>query len=1018
MKTKLLVLLLLTSFAGFAQSVVKGTVVDDKGQTLPGVSVLVKGTTQGTVTDIDGAFTLNSVPGDGVLVFSFIGYLTKEVAVAGQTNFDVTLEVDVTTLEEVVVVGYGTQKKSVATASIAKVEAKDLAGFSVARVDQMLQGQVAGVTFKNTSGQPGSGMNIFIRGVGTNGDNRPLIIVDGIVVNDQILQSLNPADIESIQVLKDGASAAIYGSRAANGIIQVTTKKGIEGQSTLSYSANYGVQQPWRVPELLNAQQYVELLTEKYEAGGTALPADFPTASTISANTDWMDRIFETGSVQSHSLSFSSGSKNGSVLASLSYFKQNGVIAPEKSNFERVTARINATQKVNDFLGFGANVFVMRSANNRIPENSEFGTPIADALVYDPTTPALNADAQYGFAQSPFVQKEYMNPLSRIFISNTRNHADEVLGNVFLKVTPIKGLTLTSDIGADLQYFHERGFTPSYAFTSASFNEINDIYQNFRREYRWQWENYATYGKAFGKHNTEFTVGTTMQVRDAGTGFGGSSSGIPVDVQFDENFWYINQTADSARRSHSYGAARQALGSVFGRVNYNYDEKYLATVTLRRDGSTQFGENYRYGIFPSVSVGWVASREAFWPQMAMNFFKFRAGYGVNGNDRIESLVFGSTIRISGAYPFGRPGNEVVVNGLSSTRPPNPNVKWEESRHLNIGFEAGFWNDMLTLEVDYYNKNTYDLLMTNSILDSHGFPDEPIANVGGVTNKGIEIETNFRKSFGDVGVHIGFTAATLKNEVTEMSSDYIEGYTWPIRNTPITRMELNRPIGYFRGYQTAGIFTSEDDVFAHINSEGDPLQPNAQPGDLIFVDTNEDGVIDELDKTEIGKPWADVTLGLSTSVTFRGFDFRALFAASIGNDIYRSYERQDVVNNNYSTEWLNRWSEANPGGTYPRLTTSDLNNNSRPSDFYVEDASFLRLRNIQLGYSLPKSILSKLKLTSLRVYASADNILTITGYTGFDPEIGIGASNWILDTGIDKGFYPQMKTVSGGINLSF
>jgi TonB-linked SusC/RagA family outer membrane protein len=664
MKAKLFLIFSFLSMVAYGQQQVQGKVSDEKGQPLPGVSVVQKGTTNGTVTDVDGAFTLQNVPEDAFLVFSFIGYESQEVARTGKSTFNINLVPDVKTLEEVVVVGYGTQKKSVATASLSKVDAKDLSGFSTARVDQMLQGQVAGVTFKTSSGQPGSGLNIFIRGIGSNGDNSPLVIVDGVVVNDGILQSLNPADIESIQVLKDGASTAIYGARGANGIIQVTTKSAKEGKTSFSYSGNYGVQQPWRLPTMLNSTQYVDLITEKYQNGGSALPAGFPTQNSITANTDWMDKVFSTGSTQSHVLSIANGTKAGSLNASLSYFDQKGVIAPEKSYFKRITGRLNTEQKVNNFLTFGENMFLVHSTNGRIPENSEFGTPIGDALVYDPTTPANNPGQQYGFAQSPFVQKEYINPLSRIFISNTTNNTDEVTGNVYLKVTPAKNLTFRTDAGLDYIYYTGKGFQPSYAFTPAFFNTVNDIYQYETKVYRWQWENVANYTKSIGKHNAALTAGTTVQLRNNGIGFSASSSGINEDVQFDKNFWYITNTPDSLQRAGSFGSEKQTMQSVFGRVNYNYDEKYLVSLTFRRDGSSQFGPNNRYGNFPSASIGWVASKETFFPQTFVNFAKLRASYGVNGNDRIQSLAYAAIIQRTGTYPFGKPGSQTIFNGQS------------------------------------------------------------------------------------------------------------------------------------------------------------------------------------------------------------------------------------------------------------------------------------------------------------------------------------------------------------------
>ncbi len=1016
----ILTIVTFTTLGSFAQSQISGTVKDQAGQSLPGVNVQIKSTTSGSSTDIDGKYTIDA-PADAILIFSFIGYKTIEVGVSGRMSINIQLEEDITALGEVVVIGYGIQKKSVATASVSIVNSKDLQGFSSARVDQMLQGQVAGVTFKTSSGQPGSAQNIFIRGIGTNGNNNPLIIIDGVNSNDGFLAALNPADIESVQILKDGASTAIYGSRAANGIIMVTTKKAKAGEATFNYSFFYGQQQPWKTPKLLNSSQYVSLITEKYVNGNATLPVGFPDQDEISTNTDWMDEVFEPSSTQTHQLSVSKGTENSSVFASLSYFDQKGVIAPDKSNAKRITARINTEQQVNKYLSFGETFFLNHSTNERIPENNAFGSPLSDALVYDPLTPVYDLNGTFGFAQSPYVQKEYLNPLSRVYISNTATAQDGILGNVFLKVEPIKNLSFKTDFGIDYNIYSGDGFTPSYEFFDTNgnqlplTNETNDLYRYTSTVFIWQWENYINYSLTKGKHTGDVTVGTTARER-TGSGFSGSSSGIPSEVQFDPDFQYIDNTPDTLRRSSGSDPERESLLSFFGRVNYNFNERYLASVTLRRDGSSKFGQNNRFGIFPSLSIGWVVTKEDFWRFKEISFLKLRASYGINGNDRIGNLGYASVIGYTGDYQFGKPGSQIIYPGLSSLYLDNPNLKWEESKQLDIGLEIGLLNDNLTLELDYYRKTTSDLLMNASTAIYIG-NKPPIANVGEVVNQGVELEASYQQNFGDVNFNVGFNMATLKNNVTKVTDNgFIDGYTWPVRNTVITRMEVGSPIGYFRGFKTAGVFNSDEEIFGYINSNGDPIQPNAVPGDLKFVDTNNDGIINNDDIVNIGKPWASVTMGINLSLAWKGIDLRMLFSSSIGNDIFRSYERQDVINNNYQTEWLDRWTETNTDGAYPRLSTLDGNNNARASDFYVEDGSYLRLKNLQVGYTVPKAIIEKAKMKSLRVYVSCDNLLTLTGYTGFDPEIG--TSGWILDTAIDKGFYPQLRTFGFGLNASF
>ncbi|MBX2963062.1 MAG: TonB-dependent receptor [Cyclobacteriaceae bacterium] len=1013
-------LLICSSAIGWAQLTVTGKVTDATGQPIPGANVQLKNTMMGTTTDADGNYSLEA-PSAGVLIFSFIGYQTTELNISGKTQINVTLEEDVLALSEIVVIGYGVQKKSVATASMSKVESADLKGFSSARVDQIMQGQVAGVTFKSASGQPGSAQNIFIRGVGTNGNNNPLIIIDGVNSNDGLLAALNPDDIESIQILKDGASTAIYGSRAANGVIMVTTKKAKAGDANLNYSFFYGIQQPWKVPEMMDASQYVTAIREKYAAGNTPLPPGFPDHGSISTNTNWMQTIFEPASTQTHQLSVSKGSETSSTFASLSYFDQKGIIAPDKSNAQRITARLNSEQQINAYISFGQTLFFNHSQNERIPENNAFGSPISDALVYDPLTPVFDENGTFGFAQSPYVQKEYLNPLSRIFISNNRTSQDGLLGNIFLKISPFKNFFFKTDFGIDYNYYNGEGFAPSYNFFDTNgnqlplTNELNDVYRYTSNVFIWQWENYMNYAYDQGKHHAVFTLGTTAREQSS-SGFSGSSSGIPEEVQFNPNFQFIDNTPDSLRRSSGSASEREALLSFFGRINYNFDERYLFSASYRIDGSSKFGANNRFGFFPSVSAGWVISREQFWSVSQISFLKLRTSYGVNGNDRIGNLGYASLIGITGAYQFGKPGNQTIYQGLSSLFLDNPNLRWEESKQFDLGLEIGLLDDRLTIEFDYYRKTTSNLLMAATTALYIG-NRPPTANVGEVVNQGFEMEANYRKHFKDVLFNIGFNATTLTNKVTQVTDNgFIDGYTWPVRNTVITRMEVGQPIGYFRGYRTGGVFNNQSEIFSYINSNGDPIQPNAKPGDLKFIDVNGDGIIDEKDITNIGKPWPDFILGLNLSASYKGFDARILFSASIGNDIFRSYERQDVPNNNYQVEWLNRWTESNPNGSYPRLTTADTNNNSRPSDFYVEDGSYLRLKTLQLGYTLPAKIISKAKMKTLRLYAAIDNLLTLTGYTGLDPEIG--SSGWILDTSIDKGFYPQLKTVGFGLNASF
>jgi len=992
------------------------------GETLPGVSILIKGTTQGVNTNIDGTYKISVPTEASTLVFSFIGYLPEEVEIGNRSAIDVVLYEDIEQLDEIIVVGYGTQKKSVATAAVSKVDAAGLRGFSTPRVDQMLQGQVAGVIFKSPSGQPGTNANILIRGVGTNGNNNPLIIVDGLVVGDGALSTINPEDIENVQVMKDGASTAIYGARAANGIIMVTTKKAKSGEATLNYSYNSGVQQAWRLPEMMNSTQYAAAIRNKYQNSGLVVPAEFEELAASGINTNWLDELFGNGKTQSHQVSISKGTETGSLFSSLSYWNQTGLVAPDKSYVKRITARLNYEQKINNFITIGQNLFYNYQEGSRIGENGVIGTPMGDALSYDPLTPVYDNTKIFGFAQSPLVKNDVLNPFSRIFINNGFYHQNNLTGNTYVKLNLLKGLTFKSDIGISKGGNRNSYFSPSYIDLTTDFADRihNGIGESFDESFQWQFENYFSYQKTLGNHFAELTIGTSALEANY-SGFGASATDIPAEVEFDENFRFITDALpDSTQRAYSYGAVPDKLSSIFGRAVYNYKEKYLASFTLRRDGSSKFGPKNRYGIFPSFSAGWVVSREDFFVFEPVSLLKLRASYGVNGNNRIGDLLYQSKVGLAGTYQFGAPNLQTPYSGQSSIAISDPNIKWEESRQLDFGLEIGLFGNSLTAEIDYFHKTTSNLLMIKTIPIYSG-NNAPISNVGEVVNKGFEFEVNYQKTFGDFKMNLGLNASTLKNVVTKVTDNgYIDGAKTSQTAFIITRMEVGKPLGFFRGFPSDGIFKSEDEINSHINSNGDLLQPNAVPGDIRYIDTNGDGVL-SMDSTNdvimLGKPWADLMFGLNVNLEYKMFDLRMLFAGSVGNDVYRSYERVDLFNSNYTTKWNDAWSESNPNGEYPRLTKNDTNGNSRPSNFFVEDASFLRLKTLQIGFNAPKRWLNYVKMSNLRLYVSADNILTITRYSGFDPEIGVGGGG-ILDTGIDRGFYPLSKTYSFGLNISF
>ncbi len=1010
-------MLLFTSLTAFAQKIdIEGIIIDETDEPLIGATVIVKNTDNGAATDIDGRFQIRNVAINDTLVISYVGYITKEHIVQNAGVQNIRLSSDAQLLEEFVVIGYGRQEKKVSTGAISKIEAKDIEGFKVQDVSTALEGQVTGLVVNESSGQPGASKTLLIRGVSTNGDNSPLYIVDGLQVFN--LDNIAPGDIESVDVLKDAASTAIYGARAANGVVIVTTKKGKkEGSGNITYDGFTSISNPWRLPKMLDTDDYITLTREKFANSNQLASLDalgFPQAGTEGLpNTDWMDVIFEPALIQNHRISATT--KN--AFLSLEYWDQNGVIGGEKSNYKRYSARVNSEKEINKYIKVGENIFFNRTENSNIGVNNAFGSVISDAFAYDPITGVYNEDKQYGFEQSRWVQKEYINPLSRLFLANGNGHADQVKGNVYLEISPIEGLTFRSDAGLELGWFNFRSFTPAYEFHPSFINVQNGVSQGYGINQSVQLENYFNYNKSFKNiHNTDFVLGTSYRGY-TGESAGGSSNNIPEAVQFDDNWQYVNAGADTTELSYGTGDVKYRLLSYFGRVRYDFKKKYLFTATLRRDGSSNFGENNRWGIFPSFSAGWVVSKEPFFPENnVLDFLKVKVSWGRNGNDRIPALSYAATIQNVFTYPFGQ--DQALNYGSALATPPNPDVKWEESEQIDIGVEMEFFDGKVNFEADFYRKTTKDLLMQEIIPGYIGATNNPTSNLGEIRNQGIELALGHRLRAGDFTLNTNLTYTHFKNKVIKVAgeSGFIQGWSWPVRNTPITRMTEDFPVGHFVGYVTDGIFQSQGEVFSHINSNGIPLQPNAQPGDIRFVDTNNDGEINSDDITDIGSPWPKHIIGLSLNAGFKGIDLSAIFAAQIGHQIYRTYERSDITFTNYQDFWLDSWSPLNPSDEYPRLVSNDVNNNQRPSDFYLSDGSFLRLRNLQVGYSLPKSIISKIKMQGLRIYFTANNLLTITGYEGFDPDIG--TNGWILDTGIDKGFYPNNKSFGGGLTITF
>ncbi len=1029
MKRKLFYLIpvmcfLLVSTGTIAQSFsVSGTVKDsDTGEVIPGATVLEKGTNNGTITDIEGNYSLNVTDGTATLVISFVGFETKEIPLNGQSIANVELGISVTELGEIVVIGYGTQKKKVSTGAISSVDADQINSTPVLRVEQALQGRTAGVQVTNLSGQPGEQPTVRIRGAGTTGNAAPLYVVDGLVVGG--IDYLNPGDIESIDVLKDAASAAIYGARAANGVVLITTKSGTKGRMSVRYDGYYGIQNVSKKIDMLNAEEYRMMMNEGARNAGLTEPFDL---NEVPANdTDWQDALFQKNApMVNHQISVEGGNDKSTYASSMAYFSQEGIIGGEKSQFDRYTARLNTTHKVNKYFNFGNNLAYSHIVRRGIGSNQSFNGAFSSAVNIDPLTPVFETEQTlldqapystqpvvtdengnvYGISQ--LIGAEVVNPLALIENTHSETRVDKLVGNIYGEVVPIEGLKLRTSLGTDLAFVLNDGFTPVYYLNGAQSRDVSSVNKSIDRYFTWQWENTASYSKKIGSHNFNFLVGTTAQEVQY-ENLAGSNADVPT---IDPDNVYLNLATDTLDEVGG-GASHAALFSVFGRVTYDFKDKYSFTAILRRDGSSKFGPNNRYGIFPSLGAAWVITDEDFIPTLGpVDFLKLRASWGVNGNQEIGDYQFVSRIDQSRGYIFG--SGRLV--GASPFSVPNEDIQWEESTQLDIALDFGLYQSKLTGSLDYYVKTTGELLEVVAI-PGHVGNAAPVANVGSVENQGVELSLNWQNAIGDLNYSIGANGSYNKNKVTKIGNEngYLVGASWAVAGA-VTRAEEGFPIAYFYGYKTDGLFQSQSDVFAHIGSTGEPLQPAAQPGDVRFVDVDGDGAITPDDRTMIGNPTPDVTFGLTASADYKGFDFSMFIQGAAGHEIFNGMQRRDLRYTNLTTNALNRWTGEGTSTSIPRYTFVDTNNNNRVSDLYIESGSFARLKNIQIGYTLPQAFLERIKSTKWRFYVSVENLLTITDYSGADPEIGAMSS---FDIGIDRAIYPQARTFRFGTSITF
>ncbi len=981
---------------------INGTVQDNTGFPIPGVNVLVKGTTNGTVTDFDGNFAISDVQKGATLLFSYIGYVTKEVVVNDETELVIQLVEDLAQLDEVVVIGYGTQTKKETTGAVSVVSSETIEALKPTRVEQALQGQVAGVNITSQSGSPGGNTTISIRGVSTNGDSRPLILVDGNVIED--LSVINPNDIASVNVLKD-ATAGIYGVRAANGVILITTKTGRkEMPTTVEYDMYVGFQETTRKIPVLNASEYGALVNEAFAAGGQSPP--FADLSQLGVGTDWQDQVFENAPIFNHSITIKGGKKKSTYAFSSSYITQDGIVGGSKSNFSRLTQRGSYNLDFLENFKLTSGLFLTRSSKQNLIE-SALGSVLFNALNMDPTKSVFAEGG--GFTIAEGLGNEVVNPIAQMANANDRTKTLRLSGNAGLSYNFLDHFTAQANIQFNYSEVDGNVFRPVQNYGSGKvFNvDRSEIVEtlNYFRDYTF--DAFIKYENTFNDtHKLNVLLGTSVfKTKGVFTGFRGFDIGTTPSIEDAQEVESVNVNLGFDPRFDS------RLLSYFARVQYDYKGKYLLSAVIRRDGSTKFGPENRFGYFPSGSLGWVASDEDFLADSeVIDFLKFRASYGILGNDRIPDFRFVSLLNGEGTYVF----NEEVVAGPALGPVANPEIRWEKQKTIDVGVDLRLFNNTVDITADYFSRTTEDLLVVPQVSGILGVgapgAGPPVVNGGEVRNSGFEFAIGYSNQFSDdFRFGVKYNVTTINNEVLSVNTDggFIAGGSFGVGQDPPSRMEAGQPIGYFRGFKTDGIFQTQTEIDA-----GTPINDQVLPGDIRFVDINNDGVIDDDDRTYIGDPIPDATMGLNVSIDYKNFDFSAYAFASVGNEIVRNYERNQQLTNR-SVVFLDRWTGTGTTNTEPRVTTG-ATSNGLFSDYFVEDGSFVRLQNMQIGYTFDE-LLENTKIDKLRLYISASNLFTLTKYRGYDPTASSGAP---IGGGIDQGFYPNPRTYLFGLNLKF
>ena len=1031
---------LLLSSHVWSQQKITGSIKDaSNNSSIPGASVLIKGTTYGAVSDRDGNYTIEAQDGD-VLVFSFIGYIDEEFTViAGQNTIDIDLDPDIIGLEEVIVTGYGVQRKSDVTGAIASVSGDKLTELPVSGVDQALQGRAAGVQVMQNSGAPGSDVTIRIRGISSINGADPLYILDGSQVGKDIVSALNPTDIESIEVLKDNSSAAIYGASGGNGVVLISTKRGKEGSASVSFNMYTGLQKAWNNIDLTNTSEFVETYNRVFP-DNTVFdnPGELP-------DTDWQKELFRDALIQNYDLTVQAGGERSKILFSTSYFTQEGVVP--NSDYTRLTARINSESKIRSKIKIGENLSIVNSKYSGFEEwqlNNGYLSPIKQAVEIHPFVAPYNEDGTWG--SSELANKR--NPFTTIDITDKERDNYRIFGNAYVEIEFIKGLTFMSRIGGDLGFYNFKEFQPIYFFTGSDRSEVNQLDKSSSSSQSWNWQNYLTYQKTINNHKI-----TVMAGYEAGRYYSEFISGSRKEFSIEEpEQQHFRVGKDPVMIVD--GSGEEVTGyAYFGRINYDYKGKYLITLNGRKDYSSKFGPKNRSGFFPSYSIGWKFSEEEFVKNgfPALSFGKLRFGQGSTGNSQIRSYAYYPTIKSAYTlnYNFGNDASSPSIGGAPA-QIPNDEIGWEEIVTTNLGLDLTFFRNRLSITAEYFEKENIGMLIAKEVprtagiftrpgaISQEGGDERPILNAGTVKNSGYEFTVGYKHSHGGFTHEFDFNFTYVKNIVKDIAGDSLwRGSAKSLNSIALTRE--GDPMGSFVGYETDGLFQESDAEIIDgrlvvtnqpytVHEETGTViyaQPNAQPGDLKFKDINGDGVLNAEDRTIIGNPHPKYHLGISYNLAYKNFDLGLFFQGAFGHQIFNA-TKQDLYNPNGENNWAKDISDSyrspspdDPGNTNTdlfRLDPRNANDNLRISDFYIENGSYLRLRNLQIGYTIPKTFSQKVGVDKFRVYAGMKNLLTITKYSGFDPEV-VGVSD-PLQQGIDQANYPQARTFLFGLNVNF